>query len=112
MGFSLENSSVPCVAIPFHVTPFPHMLLNVIPFIVLSGVSFAVGERYGNSSRLSCIYFGRRNGFSHVFRVNIRHRNTATRLPCASRLLPLSAVNVEALFENLTCIRGTVKLSR
>jgi hypothetical protein len=54
------------------------MSLNDILFIVLRGVSFAEGERYGKSSRLSCISSGRRNGFNHVFRVN--HRNTATDL--------------------------------
>jgi hypothetical protein len=41
--------SLPRVAIPFNLTPFPLMLLNVILVIVLARVSFAEGERYGNS---------------------------------------------------------------
>jgi hypothetical protein len=34
-------------------------------------VSFAEGERYGNSSRPSCICFGRRNGVNHIFDIYI-----------------------------------------
>jgi hypothetical protein len=62
---------MPRVAIPFNLTPFPLMLLNAILVNVLAGVSFAEGERYGNSSRPSCICFGRRNGVNHIFHINI-----------------------------------------
>jgi hypothetical protein len=59
------------VAIPFNLMPIPPMFLNVILLIVLTGVSFAEGERYGNISRPSCICFGRRNGVNHIFHINI-----------------------------------------
>jgi hypothetical protein len=64
-------SSLPRVAISFNRTPFPLTLLNIIPFIVLTGESSAEGERYGNSSRPSCICFGGRNGVNHIFHINI-----------------------------------------
>jgi hypothetical protein len=62
---------MPRVAISFKLTPFPLMLLNVGLVIVLTGVSIAEGERYGNSSRRSCICFGRCNSVNHIFHINI-----------------------------------------
>jgi hypothetical protein len=46
-----RKPSLPCVAIPFNLTPFPLTLLNGLLFNFLKRVSVAEGERYGNSTR-------------------------------------------------------------
>jgi hypothetical protein len=84
---------LPRVVIPFNLTPFPLMLLNGDVANFLRRVSFAEGERYGNSTRRSCIFLKTRSGFNHAFRVNIRPRITANRefmSTCASGLRPLN----------------------
>jgi hypothetical protein len=90
MRLIARRSSLPRVAIPFNLTPFP---LTATSSTFLRRVSFAEGERYGNSTRRSCICLKTRSGFNHAFRVNIRPRITANRelmSTCASGLRPLN----------------------